>query len=388
MTEKHLVQMKKVRGARMALMADHPFFGDIAFGLPIKWDDTLNPPTAATDGTKIIFHPDFVDKLTPKELVFVLGHEIMHPALMHIFRRGSRDPYKWNYACDIVVNYLLHESLCQSVDGKDPVAKMPEWVLYDYNLYWQGQGKVENIYDLLPKDMKYGIPGSGKSNNASMDAVFDADPKDQDNLAADWRNKLAQAAQRAKDAGKMTAGLEAFVDQMTTPKVPWQNHLRNFILTTRGQDRTWAKRNRRYAASNLIMPGVYGEKMGPIVFAIDCSGSTSDKMVSQCGQEILSIQEELRPDKIHIIYFDSDVKKHEEYGPDEPFDVKVYGRGGTAFSPIFRYIEEHNLEPDSVIVATDLYCGDFGPKPDYPVLWCILDGGADEAPWGQVLRVS
>lgn len=383
MADKYKKEMDRIRTARIKLLGAHPFFGDLAFSMPIQFDDTLDPPTAATDGERVIFHPKFVEAMPIDELVFVLAHEVMHPALLHILRRGSRCPKRWNYACDVIVNQLLKES---------NVGTQPKWVIYKPDLYRAGEGKVERVYDLLPDTEEYDKPGSGPSGgHGSMDAVLDADPSRSEELAADMRNKLQQALQSAKQAGNVPGGLEAFVDQMTNPKVTWQQHLRNFVMTTRGKERTWSKPNRRYASAGIFMPGAYGETMGEIVFAIDCSGSTSDEMVSQCGAEVNSIKEELRPEKVHVIYFDSEVKRHEEFEPDDDMVVKAYGRGGTAFSPIFKFIEDNGINPESVIVATDLECSDYGPEPPYPVMWCVMDSPYFEhcnAPWGQVLKVD
>lgn len=372
-------QKKKFMRARMKLLADHPFFGDLAYQLPIIWDDTLNPPTAATNGKYIKFHPAFVDTISHEELVFLIAHEVMHPALMHILRRGNRDPHGWNVACDIVVNQLLIES---------GVGKMPNGGIQDWELYHKGEGKADKIYDLLP-EQEYGAPGSGGvGGNGSLDAMEDVADGDKEATAADWRNKLQSAVQTAKAAGKLPGSIEQFVENMTNPKVAWQDKLRNFVMTTRGSDRTWAKPNRRYLSSGISLPGTYGETMGELVFAIDCSGSTSDEMVGQCGGEIASIQEELRPEKIHVLYFDTEVKKHEEFEPDDPLQVKVHGRGGTCFRTIFEYIDKAGISPENVVVATDLYCHDFGPKPDYPVMWCVMESCARKAPWGDILVVD
>lgn len=379
MTEKYAAEMNRIRRARMALLKSHPFFADLAFSFPINFDDTMNPPTACTDGVSITFHPAMVHALSDGELEFILSHEVMHPALMHNARCQGRNPGKWNAACDIVINELLIN---------DSVGTAPRWILRDHQLYHKGGGKADAIYDLLP-DGKYDTPGEASLGKGGSHDVITQCPGNADDHAAAMRNKLHQAAQAAKKAGRLSGGIEAFVEQMTVPKVSWQEKLRAFVMTTKGQDRTWTRINRRYASGDIFLPGSDGEQIGEIVWAIDCSGSTSDRMVGQCAAELNSIQEELRPEKIHVIYFDSEVKNMESFEPDEPVTAKVIGRGGTAFSPIFRYIEEHGIDPMCCIVATDLECYDYGPKPEYPVMWTVLDGGCySTPPWGEVLHVD
>lgn len=370
MSDKYTEEMKKIRGARIALLAKHPFFGDLAFGLPLSFDDTLNPPTAATNGQWIKFHPKLIERLTPSELVFALGHEVLHPALMHTLRCGPRDHKKWNLACDIVANHMLIEH---------GIGTAPSFIYYKKELYIAGGGKVEKIYDLIPDE----------DADKQYDNV-EATPEDaMADVAADMRVKLHQALQAAKRAGASTGTLEQFVENLTVPKVNWRNVLRSFFMTTRGAERTYARRNRRYAPQGIMIPGTYGDKAGEYVFAPDCSGSTDDEMIAQCAAEIQSIMEELRPEKLHVIYWDTEVKKHDVYECDDELNVKIYGRGGTRPQCIFEYLEEQGIEAEKVIVATDLeFYGDIGPEPDVPVLWAVMQGSRQDVAWGQVMVVE
>ena len=61
----------------------------------------------ATDGRRIVYNPQFVRQLKPAELEGVVAHEVMHCALAHHCRRGSRNPQIWNQAADYAINPLL-----------------------------------------------------------------------------------------------------------------------------------------------------------------------------------------------------------------------------------------------------------------------------------------
>jgi predicted metal-dependent peptidase len=84
-----------------------------------------------------------------------------------------------------------------------------------------------------------------------------------------------------------------------------------------------------------------------------------------------------------VVYFDSEVSHYESYGADDELDIKPHGGGGTAFSPVFEYMLEHNIEPVAVVFLTDLCCNDFGDEPSCPVLWVSTDEGT--APFGEVV---
>ena len=48
-----------------------------------------------------------VDSLTPEELEGVLAHEVLHCALAHHCRRGTREPRLWNEATDFAINPIV-----------------------------------------------------------------------------------------------------------------------------------------------------------------------------------------------------------------------------------------------------------------------------------------
>jgi predicted metal-dependent peptidase len=375
--EKEEEAMRSIRRARTELMSSHPFWGDLAFGMPIKIDSTLVPPTAATDGEGLYYHPDFVKTLTKDELVFVTGHEVLHAALLHVTRRGDRNPMKWNIACDIVVNHLLAQNC---------VGKMPKDLIFDPSLYAQGEGLVSRIYDLLPNKPE-NYPKQAMDDFKQGEGASKATPQE---LANKWRGKLARAQEVAKQAGKMPSNLDIFVDQIVSETVAWEEEIFNEITSNKGDDRTYAKRNRRTASLDVLLPGKYGEKMGDLVFAIDCSGSTSNEMVARCANEIERAMRVLRPEKTHVIYWDTSVKKVEVYEPDDELNVRAYGRGGTSVGCVFDYIEENNIDPQHCIIATDLaFGGDFGSsEPDYPVIWCIMESKRTGAPFGKEIHTD
>jgi predicted metal-dependent peptidase len=81
-----------------------PFFGTLCLRLKLIPGDL---PTMATDGTRIVYNPAFVDHLKPAELEGTLAHEVMHCALGHQCRRGTRDQGLWNEAADLAINPIL-----------------------------------------------------------------------------------------------------------------------------------------------------------------------------------------------------------------------------------------------------------------------------------------
>ena len=74
-------------------------------------------PTAGTDGKNFVYHPEFMDKLTEEEQIFILAHEVSHIALDHINRGEGKDSETWNFATDAVINDFLKDDGLTLVNG-------------------------------------------------------------------------------------------------------------------------------------------------------------------------------------------------------------------------------------------------------------------------------
>lgn len=365
--------------AKTSLILEHPFIGTIALNMPFRITDEVK--TAATDGSQVLFNPDFVSKQSDEELKFLVAHECMHPMLEHTTRRNGRDPYKWNMAGDYVINQLLAD---------EHIGRMPSGGLLDPNIYKNGDGTTDGIYNLIP-DHPQGGNGDGEGyggENQPFDECRDSGstPHEISSKQAEWKVKVAQAAQAAKMMGKLSAGLERLVSGLLKPRVDWRDVLARFVQRAKNDERSWARPNRRFVAQGMYLPSVSGEAMGEIAIAVDCSGSINEEEINQFASEIRAIQQDSLPAQIHVIYFDSKVSHYEAYGPNDELDIKPHGGGGTAFSPVFSYMAERDINPVACVFLTDLYCDDFGSEQEFPVLWVTT--GKEEAPFGEVVKMN
>ncbi len=127
-TEKHISALL------MEIAKRNTFFASLTLQAPIEVSERV--PTAATDGDRIFVNPGFFAKMTRAEQASVLLHEVLHAALLHVTRRGSRDPQVWNIAADIVVNGII----------TDEGYPLPEGGVQDAVLKHYG---VEEVYDKL-----------------------------------------------------------------------------------------------------------------------------------------------------------------------------------------------------------------------------------------------
>lgn len=366
--------MTNIEKAKITLGVRHPFIAGVLYNIPIETADTCPVPclTACTDGKKIWYNEKFVDTLTHKETMFLLAHECMHCMMLHALRCGGRDKKKWNVATDYVINQLL-------VDDK--VGDMPKAGLLDAGLYRRGEGASERVYDLLPADE--GGEGKKPLDEVLMSSATGAEAA---RLERDMKQRIAYAAQVSKKMGKLSAGMERFVDALLKPVIRWTDVLERFMTRCVTDDRSWSRLNRRFVCQHLMVPAADGACLGDVVVAIDCSGSIGAEELKRFGSELRSIVSDCQPACTHVLYFDSEVTRHDTFQRGEDLTLSQTGGGGTAFSPIFRYCLDNEIDPVCCVVLTDLYCSDFGTEPDYPVLWVTT--GAEKAPFGEVVRMK
>lgn len=365
--------MKRLSKAKTGLILEHPFIGSVAINMPFELDETIE--TAATNGKRVKFNPKFIEGLTDEELKFLVAHECLHPMLEHNYRRNGRSPMRWNKACDYVINHLLDQ---------EKIGKFIQGGCLDSNIYNAGNGTSDGIFNILPEDGgNGGGDGPGGAGNDLEDG--EGSPAEQQQEAAEWKVKVAQAAQAAKMMGKLSANMQRFVDEVLQPKVDWRDVLRRFVQKAKTDERTFARPNRRFLSQGLYLPSVTGEVLGEIVIAVDCSGSIGQREINEFATEVKSLKEDGNPSALHVVYFDSEVSHYEYFGRDDEVHIEAHGGGGTAFSPIFKYLDDNAIVPVACVVLTDLCCDDFGNVPDYPVLW--VSNHSDKAPWGEVVKM-
>jgi len=301
--------------------------------------------------------------------------------------------------------------------GQDGWVKMPERGCYDPK--YKGWGTAKIFWDIYKpeaaNDQPQGgnggepqdCPGESTSAPQGNSPHGDGHPEGFD--SHDWDGAKDMTADEQRDiqrevdeairqgalvAGKMGSGGSRSLDELLQPKVDWREVLREFIQTTcAGKDfSTWKRPNRRYMGTGIYMPSGVSEKVQCIAEHNDMSGSIGAREQQIMISELVGICEAVKPDELHVSYWDTEVCGYEKYTNEELDTVasktEPVGGGGTDVRCVPAYLREHNIKPQASIVFTDGYLyGGWGDW-DHPVLWVIVDNKQAKPEHGVTVHVS
>lgn len=365
---------EKLTKARAGLVLSSPFYASIALQLKLKEDKTCM--AAYTDSVVLGYNPEYVETLSNPQLKALICHEVLHIAMLHPFREGSRHHIKWNIACDYAINPIV-------VSAGYSIPK--EWLLD--NKYKDLAAEV--IYNMLPdvETIKLSVPLMGEVRPYKQD-------KDKDDYAVppkqqkrDCKIKIVRAAHIAKMQGNLPEELRRLIDDILDPKLSWKEILVRFVTENSRNDYTWKQPNKRYLYSGMYLPSLNTPSLGTIIVIIDTSGSIGQKELNKFAAELHAVLAIYPGTEIKVIYVDAAIANIEDIDIYN-FDLHIKGGGGTDFKPGFEHIEKEGIDPSFVIYFTDGYCDSFPEPPDYPSLWVLTGKTGFTPPFGEVIYLD
>ena len=401
---------KRISQARIALMLDYPFYGHLALSLEPVESNSLETHTMATDGRRLYYDKNFVEKLTLGELMGVIAHEVTHCALLHIPRESGRQHTRWNFATDFATNELITlepqqkarvpislPDGCLVPGGKfDPKGKfkglyaeaiyelLPEeppptevWVTIDSHDKWKdwGKGEGEGKGQSGDGDKDQNGDGSGNgqqkpkgkgdkpgSGNGDQNGDQNGQNSEDDapGLEQQWREKVAQAATVARMAGKFPGQWETLVGELLQPKLDWKTLLGDMITSAAKSDFRMSPPNKKNLWRGFYLPSLMGEEIN-IAFYMDTSGSISDDEIVMALSEVKGICETYDDYTIYLRGVDTKIHDKWTIRPFEPLPKVVTGRGGTDFSePMKEALDLPGIT--AIVYMTDGYPNSGWPK--------------------------
>ncbi|MGY1579405.1 vWA domain-containing protein [Streptomyces sp. MN13] len=346
-------------------VSSYPLLGGIAAGITLVADAELarahDIAIAAVDAEAGEIYVNPLRHLDDEEWRFVLAHEMLHAALRHGDRRGTRDPYLFNVACDYVINGWLHDM---------QVGTMPQGVLYDPELAGLS---AEEVHDRIAGDLRRArrlATLRGKGAGDVLGAPL-GPPGDYVDLDGFYRRGLAQGLDlhQRQERGFLPGGLVEEIRALSHPPMPWDARLARWFdeFVPRPEPvRSYARPARRQASTpDIPRAGRYfpPEEVPRCTFGVvlDTSGSMDRTLLGKALGAIASYAEARDVPAARVVFCDA--APHDAgYLPVTEIAgrVRVHGRGGTVLQPgIDLLLRADDFPPTApVLIITDGWCDD------------------------------
>ncbi|MFJ4642475.1 hypothetical protein ACIP6Q_02905 [Streptomyces bobili] len=344
-------------------VTSYPLLGGIAAGIKLVADAELarahGISVAAVNAEAGEIYVNPLRTFEDEEWRFVLAHEMLHAALRHGDRCGTRDPYLFNVACDYVVNGWLREM---------QVGTMPEGLLYDRAL--EGLS-AEEVYDRIAGDLRRMRRLStlrGKGAGDILGAPL-GPPGHYTDLDGFYRRGLAQGLDlhERQERGYLPGGLVEDIRALSHPPLPWDARLARWFdeFVPRPEPvRSYARPSRRQSSTpDIPRAGRYfpPEEIARCTFGVvlDTSGSMDRTLLGKALGAIASYAEARDVPAARVVFCDA--APHDAgYVPVTEIAgrVRVHGRGGTVLQPGIDLLHRADDFPRGapVLVITDGYC--------------------------------
>lgn len=376
--------------------------------------------TMATDGSFVFFSREQMLRLFKKNdryLNRLYLHTIFHCLFQHLWMRRQREPFLWNLACDIAVEYTI-DSL-----KKDSTKRILSWIrqhTYEELEALQTGVSAAVIYRYLL--------GKRPEEWENLHQEFFADdhrfwPKEENLQVApmETRSKWSKIARQTQMEKKKRGdapqkGEQLFQSQIKNGKSrrTYRDFLQKFAiyreemrLDSDEMDLIFYTYGlQHYGNLPLIEPMESREakKIQDFVIVVDTSYSTSGDLVQSFLQETFEILSQrdsfFHRARLRIVQCDDNLQRVDVVENKEQLKIlcdnfEVVGGGGTDFRPAFSYVDELRKQGEFENLCGLLYFTDGKgiypkKKPDYKVAFLFLEDFEEEhvPAWAMRLKIE
>jgi len=412
---------ERITRALADLQKAQPFFAHLAMGLKPVASKEIDSAGVDAKG-KMYYNQEFIKKLSIDECMGLLCHEVLHVALLHMMRIGSRNHLVSNLAQDAVVNSAVVKSNLVLPDAgavkihpyqDSATIKMPDDCgVPDIEIDKVSEKNWEMIYDeILPKMPK----DSGKSQQGVGQAIGnepggeerqwgfdehirgDLTEEEQANSENEWKSRLCEAANYAKQMGKLPSGMGRIIDGLLKPKVQWKSLLLRYLKAHFSPvDWSYSRPSKKSHVLGVYLPTTLKEAVECEIY-VDTSGSVSQKELSEFLTEIVAIARSMNHIKMYVTFIDAQITEESRYCVENGEIAKILamkpvGGGGTDMEVGLDYCKKHNPDIPVALVFTDGYVPIRRKASDYPfdVVWVVTPNGTTDAvsAYGDVIQMD
>ena len=358
--------------------------------------------TIGTDGEFFLFSPEYLLELYVKKPEAVRRgylHMLRHCLYLHLFLENQEDRRLWNLACDIAVEQIISREKIPVLETGGNAKKIREKV---FHILGNGADSAEKICRKLKEQtFPFHLEELEETFHFDDHTLWDSCTGEKGKKTREKWNRLlsytaanrqdhrkrrgSQKGDQREDAGPIRSGrydYKKFLRQFSVlrEEVELDTESFDYIFYNYGME--------HYGNIPLIEPLEYKEvnRLEELVIAIDTSGSCSGETVQRFLGETYGILSEkenfFSRMKVYIVQCDCFIQKVDVIHSEEEWkeyirNVKIQGRGGTDFRPVFELIRQEKERKELKNLRALIYFTDGdgiypGQKPDYETAFVFL----------------
>jgi predicted metal-dependent peptidase len=402
------------------LIFEHPFWGAllIACNRKVELSDRQDAFAAASANptpTIHIYKKYFEQSKTQR--LEILKHELLHLLLKHCFKEDVILPI-WNIAADVAINQMLnlefgllpeHFQLPPNLTAEEyyklllkdsPCLQCPK----KQGQQGQGQGQGQDQEQGQGQQSQQGQgqgqqsqqgQGQGKGQGQNQqnqsqcplekECFWDIIISDGEMERVMGEAQVDKIWESVRKQGFSPGNIEGlFVPRKRKPLVNWKKVVKQFAFG--GDVNILSFTKKRYSKRYGTPPAPLLKEQPSVIVAVDSSGSITDPELEAFLAEALQLTKLCN---VHLVVCDAEL--HEIYNPltkKIAKGVKISGRGGTDFRPVFEYAEKIKRKApfSGVIFLTDGY-GTFPEKTSIRTLWILTKDSNVKVPFGKSIQL-
>lgn len=373
-----------IQKALKELLIVSPFYGIFLLSLRkeiVNGNHSVKTAAVGPNGLNftLYINEDFWKKLSDKEQLAVLSHEVFHLCFFHLTEHFQASNHTlMNIAMDASINQYIQNlpADCVTVEslskqsGKNLELKRGAWYYYNELLEYANKNpKFLNQFNNIDSHDMW--PG---------DEMSEAERTLYDNQI---KSRLKETAEQVvKQAGKIPGELSSILEAIKNkpPVFNWKRYFRRLIgnsITSEIQ-LTRMRPSKRFPDAR----GIRMKRKPNIMVAVDTSGSISQDDLKDFFSEIHHIWK--TGVNVTVVEFDTKIQNIFEYKGQQ--NIEVHGRGGTDPTSTIEYYKQHH-DFSSCIIFTDGYLSTFKLPLCQSLIWVITkDGNKTKYP-GQVIYI-
>ena len=371
--------------------------------------------TAATNGKKFFWNPEWLDNLKPAVVPIVMDHEVGHVICAHVEKFKGKNANAWAVAIDFTNNSRIEEDKIKANEQKRNKTGSTSRPLPTLGSGTLGIPlTIQDVKDILskkkihPKDSIVFL--DKKALKMTPEAVYEEllpffEQNDKQELApldshipcemndTELLEEVLVAKERAEvlEPGSLPSYIEEALGELSYPEIDLSEHIRMSCMNAQadGMRNRWKRPRRRSFAVGQYLPTRIGYKPKWLCL-LDTSGSMSDKDIAYGISQLQSLGGETDGKVVPV-----DAEVHWEATTEvESLDdlrrIQIVGRGGTVFNSFFKEFPERlGNDYDVVIIITDGLCGSIPAEldPGVDCIWAITSKEKFKPPFGHVINI-